>query len=194
MPASWAIAGIWSDVFVEPPSAMSILMALSKAFFVMIFRGVRSSLTSPTIRLPLSKAIRRFSPDTASAVAQPGRLMPIASVTQAMVFAVNIPWHDPGPGQAHISSSARSASDISPFFTFPTASNALMRLTRWPRKVPECMGPAVTTIVGISSRAAAMSMPGVILSQFVSSTRPSNAWAVATDSTRSAISSRDGSE
>ncbi len=56
------------------------------------------------------------------------------------------------------------------------------------------MAPAVTTIVGILSRAAAMSMPGVILSQFVSSTSPSKAWAMETDSTMSAINSRDGRE
>ncbi len=88
MPASCAIAGIWSVVFVEPPRAMSMRMAFSKAFLVMILRGVRSSFTRPTIRLPLSKAILRFSPDTARAVAHPGRLMPSDSVTQAMVFAV----------------------------------------------------------------------------------------------------------
>ncbi len=188
------MAGMWSDVFVDPPSAMSTRMAFSKAFLVITFRGVRSSFTSPTTRLPLSKAILRFSPDTARAVAQPGRLMPSDSVTQAMVLAVNMPWQEPGPGQAQVSSSARSLSDSSPFRTLPTASKALIRFTRSPRNRPECIAPAVTTMVGMSSRAAAISMPGVILSQFVSSTSPSKAWAVATDSMTSAISSRDGSE
>jgi len=47
---------------------------------------------------------------------------------------------------------------------------------------------------GMLIRAAAMSIPGVILSQSVSSTRPSRAWASAMDSTVSATSSREASE
>ncbi len=39
------------------------------------------------------------------------------------------------------------------------------------------MGPAVTMMDGMSMRAAAMSMPGVILSQSVTITSPSRLWA-----------------
>ena len=60
--------------------------------------------------------------------------------------------------------------------------------------MPASMGPPVTTTVGTSIRAEAMSMPGVILSQLVTITMPSSWWACMIDSTMSAISSRDGSE
>ena len=47
---------------------------------------------------------------------------------------------------------------------------------------------------GIFSRAAAISMPGTILSQFGTRTKPSNPWARAIVSTLSQISSRLGRE
>ena len=48
--------------------------------------------------------------------------MPRASVTQAMVFAVYIPWQDPTPGQAHISRAWISSSPMRPFLYLPIAS------------------------------------------------------------------------
>ena len=59
---------------------------------------------------------------------------------------------------------------------------------------PASIGPAVTTMLGTFNRAAAMIMPGVILSQLVRSTKPSNWCASTIDSTESAISSRVGRE
>ena len=56
------------------------------------------------------------------------------------------------------------------------------------------MGPPLTRMEGMFSRAAAISMPGTILSQLGTSTRPSKQWARAMVSTESAISSRLGSE
>ena len=69
-PASRAIAGMWSTVLVDPPSAISTLMAFSKAFRVIIFLGVTPFSTSSTTLRPLSKAILRFSASEARAVAQ----------------------------------------------------------------------------------------------------------------------------
>ena len=46
----------------------------------------------------------------------------------------------------------------------------------------------------MSRRAAAISIPGMILSQLGMRTRPSNGWAITIDSTESAISSRELSE
>ena len=54
------------------------------------------------------------------------------------------------------------------------------------------MGPPPTIEAGTFSRMAAMSMPGTILSQLGTSTRASKAWAMAIDSTVSAMSSRLG--
>ena len=56
------------------------------------------------------------------------------------------------------------------------------------------MASLLTTMDGIFSRAAAISMPGTILSQFGTSTKPSNPWARAIVSTLSQISSRLGRE
>jgi hypothetical protein len=52
----------------------------------------------------------------------------------------------------------------------------------------------VTTIVGTLQRTAAMSMPGTILSQVPTQTRPSNRCASTISSTASAMFSREGRE
>ena len=57
---------------------------------------------------------------------------------------------------------------------------------------PPSMGPPGRKMQGMSSRAAAISMPGTILSQEPSSTRPSNRLIWAMDSMELAISSREG--
>ena len=60
--------------------------------------------------------------------------------------------------------------------------------------LPASIGPPETNTVGMLSRSAALSMPGVILSQFEMHTRASTAWPWTMCSTPSAITSRDGSE
>ena len=52
------------------------------------------------------------------------------------------------------------------------------------------MGPPEQTMAGTSIRTAAMTMPGTILSQLGTSTRPSSWWAMYMVSTLSQISSR----
>ena len=64
---------------------------------------------------------------------------------------------------------------------------------RSPRR-PASIGPPDTKTVGMSSRMAAISMPGVILSQFEMQTSASTLWALAMYSTLSAMISREGSE
>ena len=84
---------------------------------------------------------------------------------------------------------------ISPLRNFPIASNApfiIVNFSHW--LSPSNIGPAVTIIDGIFVLAAAISIPGVILSQLESRTKPSSWWAFATVSTQSAIKSREGSE
>ena len=56
------------------------------------------------------------------------------------------------------------------------------------------IGPPVRMIAGRLRRMAAMSMPGVILSQLEMQNMASTQWALAMYSTLSAISSRLGSE
>ena len=56
------------------------------------------------------------------------------------------------------------------------------------------MGPPDTKMAGIFSRIAAISIPGVILSQLLMQTSASALWAFTMYSTESAIRSRDGRE
>ena len=190
-----AIAKICKNEFVEPPIPKSAIIAFLKESLFIISKGHLFCLTSSTICIPLSKAILRFSDDTADDVAHFGRLIPITSVKQAIVFAVYKPWQAPADGQDASSSSINLSFVISPFLYFPIASNApfiIVNFSHW--LSPLSIGPAVTIIVGIFILAAAISIPGVILSQFESSTSPSSWWAFATVSTQSAIKSREGRE
>ena len=57
---------------------------------------------------------------------------------------------------------------------------------------PVAMGPPETKTAGTSMRAAAISMPGMILSQLGMQTMPSKQWARIMVSTQSAMSSREG--
>ena len=92
---------------------------------------------------------------------------------------------------------ARSSSEIE------SSTASVMAETRWRRSrsvpsvmtaEPLSMGPPVTKTAGMLRRSAAISMPGVILSQAVMKIMASTQWALAMYSTESAIRSRDGSE
>ena len=108
--ASCAMASRCSTALVEPPSAITTAIAFSNASFVMIWRGrIPSSMRFRTARpLSYAKSSRRRS--TAAGAALPGSDMPIASPTDAIVLAVNMPAHDPSVGHARISISPSSFS------------------------------------------------------------------------------------
>ena len=115
-------------VLVEPPMAMSTLMALTNEPLVTILRGVRPSLhqlhdaaSGRPSHLLLLVGGQRWMP-------QPTRLRPIASVRQAMVLAVNRPEHAPCSGAgAPFDSPAPPPSLILPALFAPRASNTLCR-------------------------------------------------------------------
>jgi len=111
-----------------------------------------------------------------------------------MVLAVNIPEHDPQPGQQLCSMRLASSRVILPEAAAPTAIKALLRSKTSDPCRPASIGPPVTITVGRFSLAAAMAMPGITLSHEGMSTRASKACARATVSTESAISSRDARE
>jgi hypothetical protein len=113
-PNSEAIAGRCRQVLVEPPMAISALIAFLKLAALTYFRGQRCSLTRRTISRPVCLAILAFLSLSAWEVPLPGRLRPSTSVRQDIVFAVNSPAQDPGPGHACLSISATSISAISP--------------------------------------------------------------------------------
>ena len=127
----------------------------------------------------------------------PGSESPSASVRQFIEFAVNIPEHDPQVGQAERSTSVRPSSLTSDDADAEIAVIRSVGACATPSTttaLPASIGPPDTNTVGMFSRSAALSMPGVILSQFEMHTRASTAWPCTMCSTPSAITSRDGSE
>ncbi len=115
-----------------------------------------------------------------------------------------MPEQEPQVGQAFASTSASrsSATDASTACTIASmrsrrstsASSGAPDTTRVPSTRPASIGPPDTNTVGMLSRKAASSMPGVILSQLLMQTRASAACALTMYSTESAITSRLGSE
>ena len=75
-------------------------MAFSKAFFVMISRGLMPSLMRLSTAAPASKQSRILSSEMAAWAELLGSDMPSASIALAMVLAVYIPPQEPGPGMA----------------------------------------------------------------------------------------------
>src|SRR6202034_757738 len=135
----------------------------------------------------------------ASVVPLPGSDRPIASVRQFIELAVNMPEQEPQVGQADSSMSSSSASDTdgSAEATMESMRSSLRPpalVTAAPSGLPASIGPPDTNTVGMFSRMAAMSMPGVILSQLEMQIIASAQCALTMYSTESAMSSRLGSE
>ncbi|CSD47768.1 Uncharacterised protein [Vibrio cholerae] len=110
-------------------------------------------------------------------------------------MAVNIPEQEPQVGQAERSICSLWASDTlgsAPCIMASTKSSLMI----WSESLvfPASIGPPETKIAGILRRIAAISIPGVILSQLEIHTMASAQCALTMYSTESAISSRDGSE
>ena len=102
-----------------------------------------------------------------------------------------MPEHEPHVGHPRRSSSATSES-----LTVGSAESIIMSIRssgRSPMR-PASIGPPLTNIAGMFRRIAAMSMPGVTLSQFDMHTMASALWAFTIYSTESAIRSREGRE
>ena len=144
--------------------------------------------------IPACLARRRRADVTAGIVPLPGRPRPIASVRQFIELAVNIPEQEPQVGQALSSNSASSPTLIFFALTAPTPSKTEIRSIFFPPWRPASIGPPLTTIAGMFRRSAAMSIPGMILSQLGTSTSASKGCAMTMTSIESAISSRLASE
>jgi hypothetical protein len=141
----------------------------------------------------------------ASVVPLPGSASPIASVRQFIELAVNIPEQEPHVGQAASSSDSSSASDTegSAAATIESIRSSLRMadgvtgpfdISVLAMTFPASIGPPDTNTVGMLSRIAAISIPGVILSQLETQISASAQCALTMYSTESAISSRDGRE
>src|SRR5690554_2045383 len=147
------------------------------------------------MRRPASRKRRSRSAWVASSEPLPGRLRPSASVRQFMELAVNMPEQEPQVGQAERSMRSTSPSDTL-LSAAATMTSTRSRATSSPASyvLPASMGPPETKITGMLRRSAAISMPGVILSQLEMHTSASAQWALHMYSTASAMTSRLGSE
>ena len=143
------------------------------------------------MRRPASRNRRSRSAWVATTVPLPGRLRPSASVRQFIEFAVNIPEHEPHVGHAERSISATTSSETLSSAAITMASTR-SSLCSESLVLPASIGPPETKITGMFKRRAAISIPGVILSQLEIHTSASAQCALTMYSTESAIRSRDG--
>jgi len=110
-----------------------------------------------------------------------------------MELAVNMPEQEPQVGQAERSySSAISSLTLGSAAT--TMASIRSSLCSASFVLPASIGPPETNTTGILRRMAAISMPGVILSQLEIHTSASAQWALTMYSTESAMISREGRE
>ena len=145
------------------------------------------------MRRPASRNSSRRSAWVASSEPLPGSDRPSASVRQFIELAVNMPEQEPQVGQAERSTSATVASSTlsSAAITMASTRSSLCSPSL---VLPASMGPPDTKITGMLRRMAAISIPGVILSQLEMHTSASAQWALTMYSTESAMMSRLGSE
>src|SRR5699024_10179644 len=120
--------------------------------------------------------------------------IPIASMAEDIVFAVNIPPQAPAPGQAAHSTLCNAALSISPLLYCPTPSKADTASKSLPSNFPGNIVPPYTKTAGKLRRAIPIIHPGMFLSQPPIATTPSKFSALTTDSIESAMISRLGNE
>src|SRR5699024_10223085 len=102
--------------------------------------------------------------DSAGLDAVLGKLIPIASIAEAIVLAVYIPPNEPAPGHALHSSSFTSHPLISPLFNCPTPSKTETKSMSFPFNLPGDIVPPYTKIPGTSDLAIEIVQPGMFLS------------------------------
>ena len=78
-----------------------------------------------SIALPVFIQSLFLSSETASWLLLPGRDIPRASIADAIVLAVYIPPHDPGPTTETFSTEINSSSEIEPFENSPVFSQTV---------------------------------------------------------------------
>ena len=81
---------------IEPLTANTICTALRTAPAVMTSRGFKSCQTISTMRAPAARKCSCIFALPAATGALPGNVMPSASQTTCIEFAVPMPWQTPG--------------------------------------------------------------------------------------------------
>ena len=113
-----------------------------------------------------------------------------------MELAVNMPEQEPQVGQARRSMALMvSSATVGSAASIMASMRSSLRVVPSAAVIlPDSMGPPEMKMAGMLRRMAAMSMPGVILSQLEMHTRASAQWALTMYSTESAMRSRLGRE
>ena len=133
------------SAFVEPPIAIRVTAALSNESRVRKSRGLRSSHTMSTMRLPESVAILAWLESGAGIDAAPGRQKPTLSARDIMVAAVPIVMQVPGERAMLSSISFQSfcvmvpARSSAQYFQLSEPEPSVVS-----RQWPESIGPAGT--------------------------------------------------
>ena len=193
-PTECAIAKRCKTAFVEPPRAVITVSAFSNAFLVMISRGFISRSNNTFIASPANSHSAFFSGLSAGLDELYGRLIPKASIADAIVLAVYIPPHAPAPGQEFLTTPLKSSSEIELLNFCPSASKAETIFNFSPFHSPEWIVPPNTMIEGLFSLPMAIKEPGIFLSQPTSAIIASYHCAPITVSIESAITSRETKE
>ena len=107
--ASLAMANKCNTALVDPPIDKTKRIAFSNASLVIISLGFTPRSSIEYMYLPASWATSRLRLSTAGIEAAPGIDIPIASIAEAIVLAVNIPEQAPSPGHAALSISMSSS-------------------------------------------------------------------------------------
>mmetsp|Transcript_29597 Transcript_29597/g.28325 ORF Transcript_29597/g.28325 Transcript_29597/m.28325 type:complete len:202 (-) Transcript_29597:688-1293(-) len=114
-----AIAIKCSTALVLPPRTITIVIAFSKAFLVIISLGLRSISKRVKMASPASLHSAVLRGSSAGVEEEKGRAIPIASIAVAIVFAVYMPPQAPGPGQEFSTISCLSSSVIFSYILSP---------------------------------------------------------------------------
>src|ERR1700741_2632594 len=110
----------------------------------------------------------------AGITAQPGSIMPSASVSEFMVVAVPMVLQKPGGGAEEATTSTYSCWLMLPASSSFLACHLMVpEPVRWPLYQPFSIGPTESAMAGRLTVAAAINCDGVVLSQPVVSTTPS---------------------
>jgi hypothetical protein len=160
--------------FVDPPSAIAVVTAFSKAAVVRMSRGLRSSQTISTMRRPTAVAMRGWAESAAGIDDAPGSVSPSASTADVIVDAVPIVMQVPNERAMPSSISRQEHSSNAPARrSVQYFQTSLPDPRICPRQLPRSIGPAGTSIAGRLALVAPMTSAGTVLSQPPSSTTPS---------------------
>ena len=126
---------------VDPAVAVPATTALRRLAGVTKARALRPAWSASTVIRPAWRAASALSAWVAGISLSPIGDRPRKLSASAMVLAVNCPPHDPAPGQAAASTSARRASSIPPALCAPTASNTSWMVIALPPSWPGMIEP-----------------------------------------------------